>query len=280
MSVVNVRFALLIFLIVFLSACGSTPKTRRPYVDGAPPRSVDLSKIPEAVPKYEPRARYGNKSPYTVLGVTYTLLPERAGYIEEGTASWYGTAFHGRPTSTLEPYDMYQFTAAHKTLPLPTYARVSNLENGRSVIVKINDRGPFVGTRIIDLSYVAALKLDMHMRGTARVRVEAITPGETPRPAPQSTTQSTPHSKAPQAPVTAPQSAPVLVQCGAFSSFPNANALALKLQGAGFADARAERGGDALVRVMVGPLPDRASAESLREALNAAGCTGAKLVQP
>jgi rare lipoprotein A len=124
---------------------------------GGPP--PDVSKIPEPVPKVEPRSQYGNKSPYTVLGETYSVLPEANGYVERGIASWYGNKFHGFTTSTFEKYDMYAYSAASKTLPLPSYARVTNLENGRSVIVRVNDRGPFVQNRVVDLSYVAAVKI-------------------------------------------------------------------------------------------------------------------------
>ncbi len=140
---------------------------------GAPP---DISKIPEPVPKSEPASVYGNKSPYTVLGQSYRVLPSASGYVERGIASWYGNKFHGYTTSNFEKYDMYAFTAAHKTLPLPSYARVTNLDNGASVIVRINDRGPFAENRIIDLSYVAALKLGIWQKGTGVVEVRAIDP--------------------------------------------------------------------------------------------------------
>ena len=123
---------------------------------GPPP---DLSKLVEPTPKNEPRSLYGNKSPYSVLGRTYSVLPSASGYVERGIASFYGNKFHGFKTSNLEDYDMYKFSAAHKTLPIPSYARVTNLENGKSVVVRINDRGPFHENRIIDLSYAAAVKI-------------------------------------------------------------------------------------------------------------------------
>jgi rare lipoprotein A len=122
-------------------------------------------------------ARYGNQSPYTVLGKTYTVMPSNKGYQERGIASWYGSKFHGRRTSSGEPYDMHLATAAHKRLPLPTYAEVTNLDNGRKMIVKINDRGPFHDDRVIDLSYAAAIKLGVDRTGTARVDVRAIDVG-------------------------------------------------------------------------------------------------------
>jgi len=124
----------------------------------------------------EPRARNGNPPFYDVFGKRYFVLSSSAGYVERGVASWYGPGFHEVQTSTGEPYDMYAMTAAHKTLPLPAYVRVTNLQNGRSVVVRVNDRGPFVGNRIIDLSYTAAAKLDMLRNGTAMVEVRSIDP--------------------------------------------------------------------------------------------------------
>ncbi|RMH16713.1 MAG: septal ring lytic transglycosylase RlpA family protein [Gemmatimonadetes bacterium] len=142
------------------------------------PRTVDLDAIPDAVPRIEPLSRYGNPPSYEVFGKTYHTLRDARGFVQEGMASWYGQEFHGRRTSSGEPYDMFAMTAAHRELPLPTYVRVTNLENGRSVVVRVNDRGPFHDTesRIIDLSYAAAYKLRIIGPGTARVRVEAIVP--------------------------------------------------------------------------------------------------------
>ena len=141
--------------------------------DGAPKAYPDVSHIPDAEPYAELTSRGGNASSYVVNGVRYFTLKDRAGFSQSGIASWYGTKFHGRLTSNGERYDMYKMTAAHKTLPIPTYVRVTNLENNKSIMVRINDRGPFIDNRIIDLSYVAAIKLDMTKKGTARVRVEA-----------------------------------------------------------------------------------------------------------
>lgn len=137
------------------------------------PRNVD--RIPDAVPKVEPMARRGNKT-YQVYGKTYHPLTSSKNYRETGLASWYGTKFHGNSTSSGEPYDLYAMTAAHRTLPLPTYARVTNTRNGKSIIVKINDRGPFHSNRLIDLSYAAARKLGIYGHGTGHVTVEAIDP--------------------------------------------------------------------------------------------------------
>ncbi|TPE48726.1 septal ring lytic transglycosylase RlpA family protein [Maribrevibacterium harenarium] len=149
--------------------------------DHAPSGDIKVDHLPDLVPKYEPKSRGGNKSPYEVWGKTYYVMDSAEGYVAEGTASWYGNKFHGHKTSNGEIYDMYAFSAAHKSLPLPTYLKVTNLDNGRTVIVRVNDRGPFHGDRIIDLSYAAAARLDYHKKGLARVRIEAITPkpGET-----------------------------------------------------------------------------------------------------
>ncbi len=150
--------------------------------DSAPEGGIpDIDLIPEPVVKDEARSRYGNRSPYVVLGKSYRVLDQAKGYDETGLASYYGNKFHGRRTSNLEVYDMYAFTAAHKTLPLPSYARVTNLSNGKSVVVRVNDRGPFHDGRIIDLSYAAAVKLGVDRAGTAKVEVRGLSAGENAR---------------------------------------------------------------------------------------------------
>ena len=165
---------------LILSGCsGSGSKSDGRYSihqDRGPEGRVDLSSVPDAVPKVEPKSRGGNKSTYTVWGKKYHVMASSNGYRQRGLASWYGKKFHGHKTSNGETYDMYAMSAAHKALPLPTYARVTNLDNGKSVIVRVNDRGPFHGARLIDLSYAAAFRLDMLRKGTARVEVEAINP--------------------------------------------------------------------------------------------------------
>ena len=145
--------------------------------DSTPSHVPDVRCIPEPVVTNEPRSAVGNKSPYEVLGKKYRVLDRVDGYVEQGTASYYGEKFHGRLTSNREVYDMYAFSAAHKTLPLPSFARVTNLDNGESVIVRVNDRGPFHDGRVIDLSYAAAVRLGITQRGTGRVEVRALTPG-------------------------------------------------------------------------------------------------------
>lgn len=155
-----------------LTACGPMP-----IQDSAPSHiPVDPDSITDAIPRVEPRSRYGNPVRYQQFDKTYTLLSSCKDYKRQGDASWYGTKFHGQRTSSGETYDMFAMTAAHKTLPIPCYARVTNLENGKSIVVRINDRGPFHEGRIIDLSYVAAAKLDMLKKGTSRVEVEVIDP--------------------------------------------------------------------------------------------------------
>src|SRR5262249_46813026 len=181
----------------------------------APPPRADT--VPDAVPRVEPRSAHGNPPFYEVLGRRYYVLASADGYLDRGVASWYGPTFHGGTTSSVEPYDMYAMTAAHKTLPLPCYARVTNLRNGRSVVVRINDRGPFVANRLIDLSYSAAAKLDMIRDGTTLVEVRALTPA-----VPDVLTR------------TGAQPPPALyVQAGAFADQHNAQRLLARLHAAG-----------------------------------------------
>ncbi|MDP1864657.1 MAG: septal ring lytic transglycosylase RlpA family protein [Thiobacillus sp.] len=172
-----------------LAGCGSGPSAQAKttpsaaaksggyYLDDGPEANPPsrLDSIPDAVPRDEPMHRYANRT-YVVLGNTYKPQTERRAYSQEGLASWYGRRFHGKKTSSGEPYDMYAMTAAHPTLPIPSYARVTSLVNGRSVVVRINDRGPFHKNRLIDLSYTAAHKLGYLGKGSARVRVESIDP--------------------------------------------------------------------------------------------------------
>jgi rare lipoprotein A len=248
--------ALLAAFGLLVSACSSTPrKPSIPERSTPPPPPADIAAIPDAVPRAEPRSSRGNPVSYEVFGKRYYLLPTAEGYKERGVASWYGPDFHSRATSSGEPYDMYAMTAAHKTLPIPAYARVTNLSNGRSVVVRINDRGPFVDNRIIDLSYSAAVKLDMTRAGTAFVEVEVITPGATgeiarslaPEPAPS---------------LTAPR---LFLQAGAFGVQDNATQMKSRLLDAGInevsivpPDARTT-----LYRVRVGPIADVDSYDQL-----------------
>lgn len=234
--------------------------------DGGPPIPADVSRIPEPVPRNEPLSRYGNRSPYTVLGQTYQVLPSAKGYRERGIASWYGTKFHGRATSSLEPYDMYQLSAAHKSLPLPSFARVTNLENGRSVTVRVNDRGPFHGNRLIDLSYAAAVKLGVHIKGTAPVQVEAIDPdGYRAEPSPV------------PVPIVAEPGAAgrqAYLQVGSYSERDNARRVLHQLRAGGVEQSRMVRvrvSGRRHWRVRAGPIASASAERSLRERLRVLG---------
>ncbi len=163
-------------LLVLSMFQGCTSSRYKMQHDKAPEGLFDASAVPDAVPVWEPLSPRGNKSPYTVRGREYHILPSAQGYVETGISSWYGLKFHGELTSNGEVYNMYEMSAAHKTLPLPSYLRVTNLDNGRVAIVRVNDRGPFHEDRIIDLSYAAAKKLGFDQRGTAKVKLESLNP--------------------------------------------------------------------------------------------------------
>lgn len=177
-------------LLIFLNGCNKDInndnfeekkiKVSSAEIRDSAPKNPEPITFVEHKPQNLPLSRYGNRVTYNVEGRDYDVLLSAKGYKSQGIASWYGTKFHKRLTSSGDPYDMYQLTAAHRTLPLPTYVRVKNLENGRTAIVKVNDRGPFRKDRILDLSYAAAKKLGVFDRGTARVEVEAITSSVTP----------------------------------------------------------------------------------------------------
>jgi rare lipoprotein A len=221
--------------------------------DGPPSGSTRIPDIPgDAVPRAEARSRYGNGPVYEVLGRRYTVMPSSSGYQERGVASWYGKKFHGNLTSNREVYDMYGMTAAHKTLPLPTYVRVRNLSNNKSITVRVNDRGPFVHNRIIDLSYSAAMKLDMIKDGTSLVEVTAINFDQPSADRPTSVSSS-----APQPPVDAGNK--LYVQVGAFGDRSNAERRLGELSLAGISSAfiHEERSTDrVLYRVRIGPVAD------------------------
>ena len=171
-------FLMVIVAALALSGCGTSPDDHSSRYtinqDRAPKGDFDVSGLADATPRYEPSRSAGNKSPYTVWGKSYQVLGSNERYVQRGTASWYGEKFHGHKTSNGETFNMYTMSAAHKNLRIPGYARVTNLDNGRSVIVRVNDRGPFHGDRLIDLSYAAAKKLGYLGNGTARVEVAAI----------------------------------------------------------------------------------------------------------
>ncbi|HEY9110635.1 MAG TPA: septal ring lytic transglycosylase RlpA family protein [Rhodanobacteraceae bacterium] len=225
---------------------------------------VDFSKIPEPLLAAEPPSRYGNKSPYTVNGQTYRVLPSAAGYDERGIASYYGSKFNGYKTSNFETYDMYKFSAASKVLPLPSFARVTNLENGKSVLVRVNDRGPFVPNRIIDLSLAAAVRIGIWPRGTGLVEVQGIDPAH-PNAEPQPITAVTPRTGR----------QPLLyVQVGAFADAANAERLAARLRGLKLGPVRvvaASVNGRTLQRVQIGPLPNVDIVDATTARLDALG---------
>ena len=243
----------------------SRPTPVSPAPAPAAPVPADIAAIPDAVPRVESRSRNGNPPFYTVQGRRYALLPTAEGYAERGVASWYGPGFHGISTSMGEPYDMYAMTAAHKTLPIPCYARVTNLVNGRSVVVRINDRGPFVANRLIDLSYTAAAKLDMLRAGTAMVEVRVVTPND---PQSQALTRIT-ESPGPT----------LYVQAGAFAVPGNAAGLQQRLQQAGLSSAVVvpPLPGHHLYRVRVGPVNSVADFDALAARLATLGVPDARL---
>jgi rare lipoprotein A len=228
--------------------------------------------VADAIPRIEPRARNGNPPFYDVFGKRYYVLSSSVGYWERGVASWYGPGFHKVRTSTGEPYDMYGMTAAHKTLPLPAYVRVTNLQNGRSVVVRVNDRGPFVGNRIIDLSYAAAAKLDMLRNGTAMVDVRTLDPS-TPPPVITASTAPVSGAVTPASPV-------LFVQAGAFSDPANAERLAEKLRSGSYGKVFVrddQIAGRRMYRVRIGPVPDVAQFDRVVAALEQAGINDAHL---
>jgi rare lipoprotein A len=253
-------------LTALLAGCATTRHEPAPTFN-MPPLPRDLTAIPNAVPRFEPRAAHGNPLFYQVDGKRYYVLATAEGYDATGVASWYGPTFDGLRTSDGDRYDMYAMTAAHKTLPLPCYVRVTNLGNGRSVVVKVNDRGPFVANRLIDLSYVAAAKLGMLATGTALVEVRAITP-----------------EKPVELDRVAESPPPTLyVQVGAFAVQGHAEQVIARLHAAGLAGAfifgpPAARGN--LYRVRIGPVGGVPEFDRLVARLTALGYPGARLVTP
>lgn len=238
-----------------------------PPAQPVPQPPADIAVIPDAVPRAEPRSAKGNPPFYTVLGKRYFVLPTAAGYVERGVASWYGPGFHAARTSNGEPYDMYAMTAAHKTLPLPAYVQVTHLGNGRSVILRVNDRGPFKDGRIIDLSYTAASKLGILKAGTAFVEVRALTPGGL-----------TPGAAATAAPVA--KASELFVQAGAFGAEANASRLSGQLRAQGITNSFVRQdqfNGQPLYRVRVGPIPSVPEFDRVLARLKALGIADARL---
>ena len=218
---------------LLLTSCGifsRAPASGKYYADDGPPDKVpeDLARIPDAEPRDEPFNRFANR-PYTVFGQTYVPVVNRQPTRERGLASWYGRKFHGQKTASGEPYDMFKMTAAHRTLPIPSFARVTNVKTGQSVVVRVNDRGPFHSDRVIDLSYAAAARIGIVNAGSGLVEVERIIPGPgasdaaaqvLPPPAPVAAIET---------PVIAREPAGLWLQLGAFSSAQSAESFRAKM---------------------------------------------------
>lgn len=285
MPMPSVRVVLLGSLLGLLTACSSssvkTPApsqpsapSSRPAVDGPPSYFMDVSQIPDAVPT--PHTGAYKASPYTVLGQSYTPMQDGRNYREVGLASWYGTKFHGQNTANGEVYDLYGMTAAHKTLPLPTYVYVTNQANGRRIIVRVNDRGPFYSDRIIDLSYAAAKKLGFAEQGTARVLVEGIDPVAWQQ---QNNPGYLVRNNPPQE--TLPSGQELYLQVGAFSSNQAAEQLRQRLQGVVNATvfvSPVEQNAQTLHRVRLGPVASHAEAQQLIDAVRLANLGNPTLV--
>ena len=256
-----------------LGGCGGGASVR---VGGdGPGTRMDAGHIADAVPRVEPRSKYGNPQSYEVLGRRYHVMDSAAGYSERGIASWYGSKFHGRRTSSGEIYDMYQMTAAHKSLPLPTYVRVTNLRNGRSVIVKVNDRGPFHDNRLIDLSYAAATKLDILKEGTGLVEITAIDPRQ-PTPPTQLVT-----ADARQGGGGSRGHGSVFIQVGAFSSRQNAEQFQAQLNSHALGQVtiqEGQSGAGPVYRVRIGPLANVDAADRTAQGLERIGVADFRIV--
>lgn len=260
--------------ITIIAGCGGAPS--RPgsptkpggyYLDDGPGANppADLDSRPEPVPKLEPLNKYTGR-PYTVLGQTYTPYAQLTPYRMRGVASWYGKRYHGQKTSSGEVYDMYGLTAAHTILPLPSYARVTNIANGKSVVVRVNDRGPFHQDRIIDLSYAAAHRLGLIGQGSGMVEVEAILPGAPGAPPAPPPLEAAPLPAAVPPPVTA-ESGGIFIQLGAFSAGDNADAFLRKMRIdlAWLADSMQVYRGAGMYKIHAGPYPTRDEAELAAE---------------
>jgi rare lipoprotein A len=283
-------FAIILSVIALLNGCSTVSK------DGPPRYDIDVSKIPNAQPKVEQLSKYGNMPVYHVNGKNYYVMNNSKHYEAEGVASWYGTKFHKRNTSSGEKYDMLGMTAAHRTLPLPTYLEVTNKSNGRTVIVKVNDRGPFADNRILDLSYAAAKKLGMIGHGTADVKIKAIDPVEFAHNKPQWTAPTEPTqfaethnafkekqlahaSKTTHLASSAPSpktTSHVYLQVGAFSNKSYAQKLKKHLSSivASSVQITERSGTKKLYRVQIGPIKDKTTVSQINKQLKSIGLNG------
>jgi rare lipoprotein A len=265
-----------------LAGCflGSAP--RKSALETAPvaPPTPGPPAVADVVPRIEPRSRYGNPPFYEVFGKRYYVLSSSADYVERGVASWYGPGFHQVRTSTHEPYDMFGMTAAHRTLPLPAYVRVTNLQNGRSVVVRVNDRGPFVGNRIIDLSYTAASRLDMLRNGTAMVEVRSIDPAAPPSGSAAPLADGAGAAPAVAAAASTAVRPALFVQAGAFADPANAERLAARLRGGDYGKIFVRDdvvAGRRMYRVRIGPVAGVPEFDRIIAALERIGVQDAHL---
>lgn len=258
-----------VFALSILASCTSVQKLDG---DNGPTGPVDWSKVKPVKPKKEPRSRYGNPETYEVYGITYRIRETAENFKQHGVASWYGSKFHGRRTSSGETYDMLKLTAAHKTLPIPCYVRVTNNDNGRELVVRVNDRGPFVKSRIIDLSYAAAHQLGMADEGIANVTIETISIASSPR-----TASKKKYKKAKkQAPKRVAYSQKRsnekrFVQVGAYSNHANAQKLAKILDkeiALPVVISQIKSNAKKLYRVRIGPILSEKTAQELADILN------------
>jgi len=278
----------IVCLLLAVTACSSfSTKDSAPKAEDVIDKVPDIALIPNATPQDEPLSKYGNPASYEVFGKRYYTLKTSKGYHEQGTASWYGTKFHGKRTSSGEPYDMYAMTAAHKTLPLPSYVEVTNLDNGRKVIVKVNDRGPFHNDRLIDLSYTAATKLGIVGKGTGHVDIRAVSANSNTHAAEQVKDElpiPTIPATAAQAVSASPKASPasgVFLQVAAFSSEQNAQKLKQNIQsktGEAVVISPLNKANSTLYRVRVGPLKNTEYGKSLASRLVDLGINGAYIV--
>jgi rare lipoprotein A len=269
-------FLALLLVAIAAAGCGTAAKRSPYYSDDGPPRSVpeNLDRVPDAVPRPEPPHRYANR-PYTVFGETYTPVVDTQPFKQRGVASWYGRKFQGQKTASGEPYDMFSMTAAHKTLPIPSYVKVTNLANGKSVVVRINDRGPFHSNRIIDLSYAAATRIGLAAKGSGLVEIERVfEPSKDDVAAASPSAPQTPPAPVaaatPQAPAKAPASEPpdppgLWIQLAAFSSAEAAQAYRDKVarEMPWIAEPVQVVKSDGFARVRLGPYRTREEAEAI-----------------
>jgi rare lipoprotein A len=255
---INNKYIFFCFIII----CFALQLSSCEVQDGPPKGYVDVSQIPNAVPKVEPKSRYGNPVSYVVNGTRYYTMKSAKGYRATGIASWYGTKFHNRYTSSREPFSLYKMTAAHTSLPLPTYVRVTNLKNGRQIVVKVNDRGPFAHNRLIDLSYVAAKKLGIVAKGTGLVEVVAIDPGSANQVSGYNAT------------VVHHPKTNIYLQMGAYSNKDNAFSMVENIGGVTSCPCKiytTNKNGQPIYRVQIGPIKQVADADKVVAQLKAAG---------